>query len=128
MIKYMPLIVASLIVTGCDEATDMTKDAMMQVYSDGNIQQPVIVIHPGWQMNDHGKPGALHGDSECPENMQPQSGCIIIHPTDNTVSVTVSTPEATKSEIWTVEHKGTFPDDIIRLKRPDNSYVAAWGK
>ncbi|WP_162302950.1 hypothetical protein [Buttiauxella sp. 3AFRM03] len=101
---------------------------MMQVYKYGNIQQPVIVISPGWQMNDHGKPGTLHGDSECPEDMHFQPGCTIIHPKDKTVSVSISTPEATKKEIWTVEQKGKYPGEIIYLKRPDNTYVTSWEK
>jgi hypothetical protein len=131
MNKYLMVLTISLLVTGCDNAKEITDKAMMQVYSNGEIQSPAIAIYPGWQIDDNGKMGVVNGYSECPRSSfgnNSESGCVIIYPKDESVSVFITTSEHTKKENWTVERKGVFPNDALYLKRPDNTYVIPWKK
>lgn len=137
------LVLAVTFLAGCDEATEATGNIIAQYHRDGLIEQPSIAISPGLQIDDHGALAEVYGDRKCPSTFSTETtedGCVIIGPEDDQVIVTVISglaPENTgrneawpvrtiksaEKEIWTVERQGEFPRQVIRLKRPDNSYV-----
>ena len=124
------VIAATLVLTGCDQASETISKSIYQVSASGISPSAYIVISPGFRINDHGDLGMVYGYSRCPEHLNSttkESGCTIIHSQDTTVPVIVgygNAPHArTTKELWSIERQGEFPKETVRLKRPDNSYV-----
>ncbi len=123
--KAALIALSGLLLAGCDQA-----ESSMKTLSDTG-SDPTPVISPGYQIDDHGKPAYVSGHSACPDaSGKPNSeqGCIIVDKQASTVQVDVtsSSSQAVRRETWTIERSRTPPDNSIRLKRPDNSYVTPW--
>ncbi|MGK3116021.1 hypothetical protein [Candidatus Pantoea formicae] len=117
-------LIASVLLAGCDQA----ESGMKALSESGSAPTPVI--SPGYQIDDHGKPAFVYGQSACPDasgNPTGEQGCIIVDKQASTLQVDVeASSQAVRRETWTIERSGTPPDNSIRLKRPDNSYVVPW--
>lgn len=115
------------LMAGCDQAQNAADSVLTAAFHDAGMKKPGIALSPGLNIDDHGKKSILYGTKKCPESLTSnavESGCIIIEPDDKTVAVTLSTDgEPLKREVWAVEREG----QVIRLKRPDGSYVMPWG-
>ncbi|MGK6640560.1 hypothetical protein ACKVB0_026690 [Klebsiella pneumoniae] len=115
------------LMAGCDQAQNAADSVLTAAFHDAGMKKPGIALSPGLNIDDHGKKSILYGTKKCPESLTSnavESGCIIIEPDDKTVAVTLSTDrEPLKREVWAVEREG----EVIRLKRPDGSYVMPWG-
>ncbi|MBL5885706.1 hypothetical protein I7V28_19585 [Lelliottia amnigena] len=127
------LVAMLLLLTGCDQKNEVVGNPLKLVFSTGSLQLPSVVIIPGWPMDDHGRRALVYGNTVCPTGTLSdanEAGCVVIQPEDSSVSVSViasrSGSQVTQQEIWSVERLGTFPDDVIRLKRPDSTYVSMW--
>ncbi|ELD7546630.1 hypothetical protein ACUTGP_25515 [Klebsiella pneumoniae] len=120
-----------LLITGCDQVQNAADNTLTAAFHDAGMKQPGIILSPGLNIDDHGKKAVLYGDKICPESLMSsavESGCIVIEPDDKTVAVRLSNAgEPLKKEVWTVEREGQHPKEVIRLKRPDGSYVMPWG-
>lgn len=133
MRKAYLLAVLSLLLTGCEQENEGVENAIRQVYTKGATQLPSIVISPGWSMDDHGRPAMVYGNHLCPKDIfsiVSEDGCVVIDPADNMVTVRVLTKstgiQSFQREDWSIERSGKFPNEIFRLKRPDNTYVSEW--
>lgn len=119
------------LLAGCDQVQNAADNTLTAAAHDAGMKQPGIILSPGLNIDDHGKNAVLYGDKMCPESLMSsavESGCIVIEPDDKTVAVTLSNAgEPLKKEVWTVEREGKYPKEVIRLKRPDGSYVMPWG-
>lgn len=119
------------LLAGCDQVQNAADNTLTAAAHDAGLKQPGIILSPGLNIDDHGKKAVLYGDKMCPESLMSsavESGCIIIEPDDKTVAVRLSNAgESLKKEIWSVEREGQHPKEVIRLKRPDGSYVMPWG-
>lgn len=129
--RYSILVMATtLTLAGCDQANKAISNSIYQV-SPGEVSgSSYIVISPGFRINDHGGLVMVFGYSHCPDrlfNSKTETGCIIIHYHDLTVPVLVrhgnSPHSKTTQEEWSIERQGKFPAEVIRLQRPDNSFV-----
>lgn len=90
---------------------------------------PVVVIEPGWQINDHGLRAVVSGPDKCLNKLgieTSETGCIVIRLKTATVAVNIAGAAGTRSEMWNVERTGDAERGIMRLKRPDGSYVTSW--
>jgi len=117
--------ISSLLLGGCDVA----ESSMKRLNESGSNSTPVI--SPGYQINDHGKLAFVFGHSACADasgNQTGEQGCIIVDKQSSTVQVEVvpASSKAVRRETWIIERSGTFSNNSLRLKRPDNSYVTAW--
>ncbi|WP_394860596.1 hypothetical protein [Klebsiella pneumoniae] len=119
------------LMAGCDQVQNAADDTLTAAVHDSELKQPGIILSPGLNIDDHGKKAALYGTKTCPASLMSsavESGCIVIEQEDKTVAVTLSNArEPLKKEIWSVEREGQYPKEVIRLKRPDGSYVMPWG-
>lgn len=120
------------VLTGCDLVNSTFDTSVKQSYINGAFKEPSIVISPGWQISDHGNKAVVFGTSNCPDSngkATKKEGCVIIDAQSATVAVFVVDPSAQlrRSEVWKIERKGDVPTQLTRFKRPDNSYVVAWG-
>ncbi|ASG37022.1 hypothetical protein [Klebsiella pneumoniae] len=125
-------IMSGLLLTGCDQVKGSVDNYIKQVFFEGALKSPPIVISPGWKINDHGSVSEVYGNKDCPTSFDDdiRSGCIVIDQEDDTVRAFIVKPnsgrEEVVKEVWMVERQGEFPYNNFRLKRPDNSYVAPW--
>ncbi|HHD8103975.1 TPA: hypothetical protein ACOXWE_004584 [Salmonella enterica] len=90
---------------------------------------PTVVIEPGWQINDHGLRAVVSGPDKCLNKLgieTSETGCIVIRLKTATVAVNIAGAAGTRSEKWNVERTGDAEHGIMRLKRPDGSYVTSW--
>lgn len=90
---------------------------------------PAVVVEPGWQINDHGLRAVVSGTDKCLNNAgfeTSETGCIVIRLKTTTVAVDIAGAAGTRSETWNVERTGEVDRGIVRLKRPDGSYVTSW--
>lgn len=125
------------LMAGCDQVQNTVDNVSAAVFRNADMKKPVVVLPPGLAIDDHGKKSVLYGDERCPESQISSvivssvigSGCILIKPEDKTVVVNINTVgEPRKKEVWLIEHVGQYPKEVVRLKRPDGSYVTPWGK
>lgn len=131
MKQILYVVTVALLVSGCDQV----KGAIDNVMKDYG-QEPAIAISPGYEINNHGHKSKVYGFSECPQSVLGslirETGCIIVNPDDQAVSVFIGDGEVphqtATNEIWIVERHGEFPNNSIRFKRPDNSYVVPFEK
>ncbi|PXW50349.1 hypothetical protein DFO55_12420 [Grimontella sp. AG753] len=130
MKKIALVIAASLVISGCDESLELIENSVYKVLSTGVNQSPYIVLQPGFRIKDHGKAATVFGYDNCPKtdfSYTRESGCVIINSLDKTVSVLVSNESTSiskpRQELWTVDRQGDQRGEIVRLKRPDNSFV-----
>ncbi|HAV1481143.1 TPA: hypothetical protein JG877_004367 [Enterobacter hormaechei subsp. steigerwaltii] len=118
------------LLAGCDQVQNTADSVLTAAFHDTGMKKPGIALSPGLNIDDHGKKSVLYGTKKCPESLMSkavESGCIIIEPDDKTVAVTLSTAgESLKKEVWSIEREGQYPKEVIRLKRPDGSYVMPW--
>lgn len=123
------------LLAGCDQVQNAADNTLTAAAHDAGMKQPGIILSPGLNIDDHGKKAVLYGDKMCPEslmNSAVESGCIVVEPDDKAVTVRLSNAgEPLKKEVWTVERwsveHGGHIKEVIRLKRPDGSYVMPWG-
>ncbi|MEN4545917.1 hypothetical protein [Pantoea agglomerans] len=109
------LCTSGMLLTGCDQ--------LNAGYT------PAVVIEPGWQINDHGLRAVVSGPDKCLNNAgmeTSETGCIVIRLKTATVAVDIAGAAGTRSETWNVERTGDAEHGIVRLKRPDGSYVTSW--
>lgn len=62
---------------------------------------PVVVIEPGWQINDHGLRAVVSGPDKCPNNAgieTSETGCIVIRMNTVTVAVDIADAAGTRPE------------------------------
>lgn len=119
------------LMAGCDQIQNTIDNVSAAVFRNADMKKPVFVLSPGLSIDNHGKKAVLYGDERCPESLMSSvngSGCILIKPEDKTVVVNINTVgEPRKKEVWLIERVGQQPKEVIRLKRPDGSYVTPWG-
>ncbi|MEN4610348.1 hypothetical protein ABEH06_24100 [Pantoea agglomerans] len=90
---------------------------------------PAVVIEPGWQINDNGLRAVVSGPDKCLNNAgmeTSETGCIVIRMNTATVAVDIAGAAGARPETWNVERTGDADSGIVRLKRPDGSYVTSW--
>lgn len=133
MNKRCLLMAMSLLLYGCDQFSETGVNTLKQDIARDAMKIPSIVIYPGWTMDDHGKPATVYGTNLCPEGIfsnMSENGCLVIEPADKTVTVSVLAANSginkAQHETWLVERSGAAPDDVIRLKRPDKTYISEW--
>lgn len=124
-IKFTTLpIMTPLLLTGCDYAKNSVNSQLERSSIEvGN--SPTIIISPGWKINDNGSIAEVYGNKSCPTLSKDdfRTGCIILTTEVKTVEVYISHPNSSRKEIWIVERQGKFPNDNVRFKRPDGTYV-----